>query len=327
MNTLVPKIKRPELLFGFVAPIGADHDRGIRAFRGYFKAQGYDVIEIKVTDLFQLLKRYIVPSSALETFPPEARYRTYIGYGDQLRREFSDNSILAAMSVVRVMAKRQAQRRPPTELYQNTVYLLHQFKRPEEINLLRAVYGDVFFQVSVYSRRGARVENLARKFAAAHSSTNINAYRAAAEHLVQTDEHETDDHGQQVGKIFHDADFIVSLDQHAPTPEQQIDRFCELIFSSNRISPSKTEHGMFLAKGAALRSVDLSRQVGACILDPNGQIICLGANEVPKATGGTYWTDGNYDDRDYVRGSDANDIRKREILSERSMTARTAAAI
>lgn len=220
------------------------------------------------------------------------------------------------MSVVRVVAKRQSQRRSATDLYTNTVYLLHQFKRPEEIALLRAVYGEVFFQVSVYSRRGARVENLARKFAAAHSSTNINANRAPAEDLVQTDEHETDSHGQQVGKIFHDADFIISLDQRAPTPEQQIDRFCELIFSSNTISPTKSEHGMFLAKGAALRSVDLSRQVGACILDPNGQIICLGANEVPKATGGTYWTDGAYDDRDYVRGCDANDVRKREILTE-----------
>lgn len=316
MNTLVPKIKRPELLFGFVAPIGADHDRAIRAFRGYFKAQHYDVVEIKVTDLFQLLKRYIVPSTPLETFPPEARYRTYIKYGDQLRREFNDDSILAAMTVVRVMAKRQAQKRAVTELYKNTVYLLHQFKRPEEIALLRAVYGEVFFQVSVYSRRGARVENLARKFAAGHNSTNINAYRAPAEELVQTDELETDAHGQQVGKIFHDADFIVSLDQHAPTPEQQIDRFCELIFSSNKISPTKTEHGMFLAKGAALRSADLSRQVGACLLDQNGQIICLGANEVPKATGGTYWADETFDDRDFARGVDANDIRKREILTE-----------
>lgn len=215
-----------------------------------------------------------------------------------------------------MIRKRQGLPRPAADLFNRTVYLLHQFKRREEIELLRSVYGDIFFQISVYSRRGARVENLARKFAAGHNSADINAYRSPAEELVQTDEHERELHGQQVGKIFHDADFIVNLDQHAPTVSQQIERFCELIFSSNDKSPTKMEHGMFLARGAALRSVDLSRQVGACVLDPNGQIICLGANEVPKANGGTYWADEEFDDRDFRRGTDSNELRKREILSE-----------
>ncbi len=73
---------------------------------------------------------------------------------------------------------------------------------------------------------------------------------------------------------------------------------------------------MFLANVAALRSIDLSRQVGASILNDQGQIVCLGANEVPKAFGGTYWADGKFDDRDYCRGYDSNDKRKREILAE-----------
>jgi deoxycytidylate deaminase len=42
----------------------------------------------------------------------------------------------------------------------------------------------------------------------------------------------------------------------------------------------------------------------------------LGANEVPKAGGGTYWTEGKFDDRDYRRGADSNEQRKRAILSE-----------
>lgn len=317
MNTLIPKIAFPELLFGIVAPIGADHDHVTRAFRRYFTSLDYNVIEIKVTDIYQILKSYVPPTLSLETFPPQTRYISYIKYGDQLREAFADDSFLAATTIASVIRKRQSQKRPLHELYSNTVYLLHQFKRREEIDLLRAVYGDVFFQVSVYSRRGARVENLARKFAAGHDSSNINTYRSEAEQLVQTDENESDDHhGQQVGKIFHDADFIVNLDQHLPTAEQQIERFCELVFSSNKISPTKMEHGMFLAQGAALRSIDLSRQVGACVLDEHGQIVSLGANEVPKATGGTYWADDNFDARDFLRGVDPNERRKREILSE-----------
>jgi hypothetical protein len=41
---------------------------------------------------------------------------------------------------------------------------------------------------------------------------------------------------------------------------EQVTRFCNLIFSSNAISPTKMEYGLFLAKAAALRTLDLSRQ-------------------------------------------------------------------
>ena len=316
MNTLIPRIEFPELVFGFVAPIGADYRRVLTATKTYLKNQGYDVIDIKVTDVFPILKQYVTPSDALETSSPQARYKSYIRYGDQLRDHFADDSFLAATTIASVIRKRAAIRRPDEEKFKKTAYLLHQFKRREEIELLRSVYGEVFFQISVYSRRGARVDYMARKFAAGHDSSNINNFRASAEELVQVDENERDAHGQQVGKIFHDADFIVNLDQHSPNAESQVDRFCELLFSSNEISPTKMEHGMFLAKGAALRSLDLSRQVGSCILGEQGQIISLGANEAPKAGGGTYWADGEFDDRDFKRGEDSNEIRKKEILSE-----------
>jgi deoxycytidylate deaminase len=64
----------------------------------------------------------------------------------------------------------------------------------------------------------------------------------------------------------------------------------------------------------ALRTLDLSRQVGAAIFSHAGEIISLGSNEVPKALGGTYWSDDQFDDREYVRRHDSNDKRKREIL-------------
>jgi deoxycytidylate deaminase len=312
MNTLIPQIELPELFFGFVSPIGADHDSAIKAFHAYFERRDYEVIEVKVTDIFQVMRRHIPPAIKLETFPLEARYRSYIAYGDQLRREFSDDSILAATAITRLVSKRP--NREPSKRYARTAYLLHQFKRREEVELLRSVYGDVFFQVSVYSRRAARVDSLARKFSI--HSASATAPRSAAEELVQMDESEASEHGQEVGRIFHDADFIVSLDQDDPSPQEQIDRFCELIFSSNSLSPTRMEHGMFLAKGAALRSIDLSRQVGACILDEQGQITCLGANEVPKAEGGTYWAGGPCDGRDYRRGVDSNEQRKAAILAE-----------
>ncbi|HEY2395931.1 MAG TPA: hypothetical protein VGH81_08150, partial [Rudaea sp.] len=109
----------------------------------------------------------------------------------------------------------------------------------------------------VYSRRGARVDYLSRRFASSDHVSGPQKYRHTAEELIQKDENEVGAlHGQRVASIFHDADFIASLD--APeSPQKQVFRFCELIFGSNCISPTEVEYGMFLAKAAALRTLDL----------------------------------------------------------------------
>lgn len=56
--------------------------------------------------------------------------------------------------------------------------------------------------------------------------------------------------------------------------------------------------------------------MGAAVFSETGEIITLGSNEVPKALGGTYWADEQFDSREFRRGVDSNDQRKKEILSE-----------
>jgi deoxycytidylate deaminase len=315
MTDSIQKIKFPEMVFGFVAPIGADLTTAVATFRSYFERRSYRVIEIKVTDIFNVLQKYIVPEVPLAKSPLHRRYQTYIAYGNQLRAKF-DDAILAATSIRRVMAKRLKLGRATDERFSKNVFLIHQFKRKEEIDLLRNVYGRLFFQVSIYSRRGARVDYLSRKFASSDHTTGHLRYRHAAEELIHVDEDEVGKlHGQRVAKIFHDADFIASLDA-SESIESQVNRFCELIFGSNSISPTRTESGLFLAKAAALRTLDLSRQVGAAIFTSNGDIISLGSNEVPKAGGGTYWSEDDFDDRDFKHRHDSNFQRKREILAQ-----------
>jgi hypothetical protein len=197
------KIKYPELFFGFVAPIGADIQAALRAFKAYLQARDYRVVEIKVTDMFNVLERYVVPKKPLSKASELARYETYIAYGNLLRETFQDD-ILAASAIRRVMDKRlkhSAFGHP-----EKIAYLLHQFKRKEEIDLLRNVYGRLFFQVSVYSRRGARVDYLSRKFASSENRPLAQANRDSAEKLITRDENEVEEkHGQRVASIFHDA--------------------------------------------------------------------------------------------------------------------------
>ena len=98
--------------------------------------------------------------------------------------------------------------------------------------------------------------------------------------------------------------------------EKVISRFLKAFFGAYSVSPKSEEYGMYLAKTASLRSVDLSRQVGAAIMSGPGEVITMGCNEVPKAGGGTYWADDPNDDRDYKRGLDENDRIKRGVLAD-----------
>jgi deoxycytidylate deaminase len=312
------RIEYPELFFGFVAPIGADLAPIRQEFRQYLEQQNYVVVDIKVTDLFDRLVSVVTPDKPLEKGEVYERFCTFISYGNQLRAHFKDDAILAMAAVEEIIRKRNeitAKAKTPT--LERTAFLIHQFKRKEEVEFLRGIYGRLFFQISAYSRRGARVDTLARRIANSKDAAHPEQFRNKAEELVQRDADESGVvHGQRVSKIFHDADFIINLDLRKPPLSDQIHRFLEILFSSNACSPTHVEYGMFNAKAAALRTLDLSRQVGAAIFSQLGEVVSLGSNEVPKAGGGTYWSDEQFDARDFRMGSDSNFERKSQIFSD-----------
>lgn len=314
---LIPRIEFPEIVIGLVAPIGTPLDDTIKAVSAYFCSAEYQVHPIRVTDLFDNLKPFVKPPMPLVQRPLDARYESHIAYGNEVRKFVDDASILAALTIQNIVERRLEDKRPTEHRFTKNLYLVHQFKRPEEIDLMRSVYGRSFFQISVYSMRSSRVDYLSRKFAEDAGEANHNSFRAVAEKLVDADENQSKEKfGQRLAKIFHEADLIVNRDVKKPSLENQLRRFLELLFSSNTITPTKMEYGMFAAKSAALRTADLSRQVGAAIFSEKGEIIALGSNEVPKAGGGTYWPDDDFDDREFKRKIDSNDKRKDEILQD-----------
>lgn len=73
---------------------------------------------------------------------------------------------------------------------------------------------------------------------------------------------------------------------------------------------------MFQTHTAALRSADLSRQVGAAVCTSDGEIIAVGCNEVPKARGGQYWPAERLDHRDFQLGYDSNVKYRNKALRE-----------
>jgi deoxycytidylate deaminase len=89
-----------------------------------------------------------------------------------------------------------------------------------------------------------------------------------------------------------------------------------VLFGHPNRTPTRDEVGMFYAAAAARRSAELGRQVGAAICTEGGSLVAVGTNEVPRAGGGLYWEGDADDAREFTKGSDTNDLRKRQIAEE-----------
>ena len=111
--------------------------------------------------------------------------------------------------------------------------------------------------------------------------------------FVQRDAEDSENKfGQQVNDTFHRADYFVDNTPNREGEDEftlpdEIKRIFDIVFTGEIHRPRSEERGMYPhAQAAAMRPSCLSRQVGASILDSNGDLISVGTNEVPKYGGG-----------------------------------------
>lgn len=305
-------IHNPELIFGLVGPIGVDIDAVVDALSNNLKLVGYDPQTIHLTE-FISDKRIRVRLDVRTYF---SRYKSLIKYANAYRRLAKSAAALAGIAILQIQSLRTRKTGSPASPAKGTAYIIRQFKRPEEIELMRQVYGRKFVQVSIFGsateRRSVLVEKIRRYEAS--PKTDADCERQAIE-LIDIDHNEKDDKdGQRISDVFHLGDvFVNGIDRLKA--EETIHRFIRAFFGDNKASPNKDEYGLYIAAAASLRSADLSRQVGAAIFSKQAEIVSLGCNEVPKALGGTIWTDDQPPIwRDVDIGVDANHERKNEIL-------------
>src|SRR6266480_7845629 len=60
------------------------------------------------------------------------------------------NAALAGLALIQIRKERKQLSHAVDQPALGTAYIIRQFKRPEEINLMRSVYGRKFIQVSVF---------------------------------------------------------------------------------------------------------------------------------------------------------------------------------
>lgn len=281
---------RPSLVFGVVAATGTQLDTFLEGFSTLLTKYGYEPVPIRLTELLQ---EHVAEPGSITWDDEGERLERFMDAGDLLRQQLRCGDAMALLAALGIVAKRdQAGGNQPC------AFVIRQLKHPEEITALRRIYGDRFFVLSLYSTYSERISHLMK----IHKIT-----REAAVHLMRRDEEDVGKPlGQHTRNTFELGDVFFRLDEPDGTQARvEAERFLDLIFGRPDLSPRAHEHAMYLAYAASLRSADLSRQVGAAIMSMHGDIIAVGANDVPCATGGQYWPGPN-DRRDHIQRFDSN---------------------
>lgn len=318
MVVLADSSPMPELIFGIAGPIGVDIAAISDSLAYALRAVRYEseVIHLttEMTENITLSSPPQPPSD--QSFYSVVNYK--IEYANKLCEEIKDAAALARVALHAIVQRRLSLSTGPKKPPKNpTAYIIRQLKRPDEVALLRKVYGKQFVLVSAYGPIEQRVKLIEERLKRTElpSTLHDEICKKACELIEKDSNEDGNDYGQRLRETFHLADvFIDGLSKQKM--DEKLARFIQAFFGRTDISPSKEEYGMYAAKSASLRSADLSRQVGAAIFSSEGELITQGCNEVPKALGGTYWDSEEPDFRDVKLGQDPNDILKNDILRD-----------
>ncbi len=307
-------IRYPELIIGVAGPIGVQMDWVVQSINSSLAQVGYIPRFVKLTAEMAAFPTSVEPKAGND-YHSEVLHK--MNYATSLCRVRKNTAFLAAVAIIAIQRIRREITGSDDKYSEKTAYVVRQFKRPDEIELLRRVYGKQFILISAYGSRKDRLSWIIEQIKR-HLSADLtgNEIEKRANDLIDRDADENlETYGQHLRDTFHMADLFVDGMDKGNT-QSTIDRFFSAFFGKTDITPSKREYGMYAAKSASLRSSDLSRQVGAAIFSASGELITQGCNEVPKAFGGTYWDSEKPDFRDIKIGHDPNQKLTNEILKD-----------
>lgn len=300
-----------ELIFALCGPIGSP----LHPVAGLLKSSleriyGYECHVVKLSKIIE--KKSGSQLSGLSAFERKSKL---IMDGNALRGTYG-NGVLAEFAIHDISVDRAIRKAAdPDNRYQpyKICYIIDSIKNEYELQTFREVYRDLFFIVGVFSpleyRRKVLLEGM----------TEVEVAQ-----LINQDSGEEIANGQSVRTSFPQADFFLRVEAGSDSEiKPKLERYLDLVFGTDVVTPSFEESAMYHAWSAAGNSACLSRQVGACLTDNKGEILSVGWNDVPKAGGGLYQFDsaeilGQKDHRckNLEGGKCFNDHNKKEIVSE-----------
>jgi deoxycytidylate deaminase len=320
-----------ELVIGLVGALGTDLTGVASKIEARLRAVfGYKTETVPVSGLMAELSWDRDLSPAHE----DERIKVNMDAGRDLNDAWSPrfsgrHDALARLAVLKIDAIRQSHNtltnKDAAMPLDRFAYIFRSFKRPDEIRLLRAIYGDRFVLFGAFAPRARRRQHLYEGVWPTYGLEEESAWHSEHElkldTLMSRDEREYGEGGQNVRDTFHRADFFV--DDHPDRVGDQVERSLRLLFGDPFITPTKDETGVAHATTAALRSAEPGRQVGAALLNERGDLLTVGCNEVPRAFGGQYWPDDedvavdiSKDGREFHNDWDTNNVQQQKIADD-----------
>lgn len=311
--------KGPELFFGLVGAVGTDLQFVQNVLFRELQTVVYLPHEIRLSSLLKECNKYAY-LEASDSEPEHVRIRAYMDAGDDFRGTSKRGDAVALLAMGRVREIREEMTGDASKPVPGQAYIFNSLKHPDEIDTLRHVYGGAFFAISVYETTEKRLAALCEKIAKSSNKYDPTQFGQDAKDLIDRDQKDaSDDLGQDVRDTFPKADLFLNASDSVEL-EAQVRRFVRMLFGYPFASPTVDEFCMFHARASALRSVDLSRQVGAIIATSKGEILATGCNEVPYPGGGSIWesqiSEERKDNRDFVVGYDSSVRMAHELISE-----------
>jgi cytidine deaminase len=313
------ELKGPEIFVGLVGAVGTD----LRSLGQHLKDElhrvGYSADIIRLSELMLDTDRF-AHLRQLADGREDERINRLMDAGDEFRDAAKRGDAVALLALGRVGSIRAGLTGSSDVPARRHAYIFNSLKHPDEVVTLRNVYGQALFVLCAYSPRETRALTLSDRISRSRREYSAEAYRSTSETLIEKDEQEIGNpFGQNVRGTFPEGDVFIDCTDILRA-RKQISRFIEILFSNPYVTPTIDEYGLFHAKAAALRSADLSRQVGAVVMTDDGEIISAGCNEVPSAGGGAVWegrlADRDKDYRDFRIGHDSTARMKQEIMAE-----------
>lgn len=308
----IKKRRSQELIIALCGAIGSGTKELRTSLESYLFKNGYEVETIKISDIIFRLRK----DPGLSSKKRFERYRDLQTAGNEIREKLGNNK-LAAEAIGEVISKRDKHlpkvakeegKEPDDKNTKKVAYVVDQLKHPDEVNLFRTVYRQNFYLIGLISTEKERKTNLLEQ------SIDIDN----ADILIHRDRKEDEPFGQQVEKTFHLADYFIRNRQNSTHMNDSVERVIKLIHGVNGVTPTHDEVGLYEAFSASLKSACLSRQVGAAIMNENGDILSTGCNDVPAYGGGLYTADDGKNDRRCIfKGEKCyNDLHKKKLQDQ-----------
>jgi cytidine deaminase len=307
-----------ELIIGLVGAVGAKLTRVTDELRTQLSDYCYTATCLRLSDYLQDLPWAADFSRVYE----DERIWFAMDAGTRLRHETQHGDALALWAISDIVAEREDTAKGtisagdetyPSNLHRHAC-ILRSLKTPAEVTTLRAVYGPRFVLFAAYSPEAQRARDLADQIRLSRGTNDQKKWKYSPEALIDRDRDENLTGGQNVEATFHQADFFVDASSER-TLRNDVERSLEILFGHPFRTPTRDEFAQFQASGAAVRSAEIGRQVGAAIVTPNGSVVCLGVNEVPRRGGGSHWEEDGGGNREFETSDVETNRREQDRIA------------